>query len=351
MILDCCQWLDTSEVQAKFGRPIMDEFITLYGVDQVLALYVYIMGWGRSEERSYVHKFERSPPLSGIYRSFIVLISLIFIPMPMPKSKIIFILRFIRIGKRYSMALFAFVLIRCASRADQVCGVCEQGVDVSRQFTHFEIGDNQDIQGAACDKAAFREEIFGRNFTIFVSRLSAGKYTVIIGEAETYFASSNQRISDIIVGEKIMATDLDIFSAAGGANEAFYLTNEIDHLDDSMHGPLQVTFTAHANNAKFNITFGLKNIGQLAGDEVAQVYFRHINSAVSRPKLALHGFTRIHLTPSKTAQVGVAIPVERLRYLNITKKQYVVEAGDYELLMGVASDDIRLHVPLKVATL
>jgi hypothetical protein len=41
--------------------------------------------------------------------------------------------------------------------------------------------------------------------------------------------------------------------------------------------------------------------------------------------------------------------VERLRYWNITKKQYAVELGDYELLVSAASDDIRLRVPFKIA--
>jgi hypothetical protein len=43
------------------------------------------------------------------------------------------------------------------------------------------------------------------------------------------------------------------------------------------------------------------------------------------------------------------IPVERFRYWNPEKKQYAVEPGSYELLIGAASDDIRLRVPLKIA--
>ena len=42
------------------------------------------------------------------------------------------------------------------------------------------------------------------------------------------------------------------------------------------------------------------------------------------------------------------IPAERFRYWDPAKKQYIVEPGNYELLVGAASDDIRLHVPLKI---
>ncbi|HEX7619450.1 MAG TPA: glycoside hydrolase family 3 C-terminal domain-containing protein, partial [Verrucomicrobiae bacterium] len=98
------------------------------------------------------------------------------------------------------------------------------------------------------------------------------------------------------------------------------------------------------------ISFTLKNSGARDGDEVAQIYFRHVNSAQPQPRLALCAFTRIHLAQGQGAHITVDIPVERFHYWDTNKKQYVVEPGDYELLVGAASDDIRLRVPLKVAT-
>jgi beta-glucosidase len=96
------------------------------------------------------------------------------------------------------------------------------------------------------------------------------------------------------------------------------------------------------------ISFTLKNSGARDGDEVAQVYFRHMNSAQPQPKLALCGFARIHLAQGQGARVTMDIPVERFRSWDTAKKQYVVEPGDYELLVGAASDDIRLHALLKI---
>ncbi len=97
------------------------------------------------------------------------------------------------------------------------------------------------------------------------------------------------------------------------------------------------------------LVFNLKNAGAHDGDEVAQVYFRHVNSAVPQAKLALCGFARIHLPQGQTAKVALEIPVERFRYWNTAHQQYIVEPGDYELLVGAASDDIRLRVPFKVS--
>jgi beta-glucosidase len=97
------------------------------------------------------------------------------------------------------------------------------------------------------------------------------------------------------------------------------------------------------------LTFALLNEGAWDGDEVAQVYFRHVNSARPQPRLALCGFVRIHLQASQGARFTMNIPVERFRYWDPEKKQYAVEPGDYELLVGAASDDIRFQLPLKVA--
>ena len=96
------------------------------------------------------------------------------------------------------------------------------------------------------------------------------------------------------------------------------------------------------------VTFTVKNTGNLAGDEVAQVYYRHVNSAVAQSRLALCGFARVHLSRGESGNVAIAVPAQRLRYWDTQKKQYVVEPGDYELLIGAASDDLRIHLPLKI---
>jgi len=101
-------------------------------------------------------------------------------------------------------------------------------------------------------------------------------------------------------------------------------------------------------NGTLELTFDLTNTGFHAGDEVAQVYFRHVKSAVPQPKLALCGFERVHVPAGQTEKTMIEIPVERFRYWDTTKKQYVVEPGNYELLLGAASDDIRQRLPFKI---
>jgi len=97
------------------------------------------------------------------------------------------------------------------------------------------------------------------------------------------------------------------------------------------------------------VSFVVKNTGSREGDEVAQVYFRHLQSAAPRPNEALCAFTRVHLAQGASSTVKVEIPTERFRHWHSGKKQYVVDPDDYELLIGGASDDIRAKVNVKVA--
>ena len=102
-------------------------------------------------------------------------------------------------------------------------------------------------------------------------------------------------------------------------------------------------------NGMVKVTLAIKNTGQREGDGVAQLYDRHVNSKVPQPKLSLCGFSRVNLKSGEATEVTMEVPAERLRYWDEEKKQYVVEPGEYEILVGAASDDIRLKLPLTVA--
>jgi len=103
-----------------------------------------------------------------------------------------------------------------------------------------------------------------------------------------------------------------------------------------------------ASNDTVHVSLDVTNISARDGDEVVQIYFQHVKSAVPQPTEALCGFQRLPVAHGKSAHVDFALPVQGLRYWDTTKKQYVVEQGDYEILVGAASDDIRVKLPLHV---
>lgn len=103
-----------------------------------------------------------------------------------------------------------------------------------------------------------------------------------------------------------------------------------------------------ASSDSIKVTFTVANTGKRTGGAVAQVYFRHVHSAVLQPKMALCGFTRVQLQAGESSQVTVEVPAQRLRYWDTLQKQYVVEPGDYEILIGAAADGLPLKLPLTV---
>jgi beta-glucosidase len=97
-----------------------------------------------------------------------------------------------------------------------------------------------------------------------------------------------------------------------------------------------------------HVKVDLANTGARDGDEVVQIYFRHVKSSVPQPQEALCGFRRISVPVKQTAHVDIPVPMKELRYWDTTKKSYIVEPGDYEILVAAASDDIRATLPLRI---
>ena len=96
------------------------------------------------------------------------------------------------------------------------------------------------------------------------------------------------------------------------------------------------------------VSVNVTNVGDRDGDEVVQVYFRHLKSAVPQPREALCGFRRLPVPRGKTVNAKIEVPVREFRYWDTLKEEYVVEPGNYEILIGAASDDIRIRLPLQV---
>ena len=145
-----------------------------------------------------------------------------------------------------------------AFAADEYCASCGQEVSVSGEFAHSKYDASVTTAGADNNAAAFHEEIYGQNFTVIIAHLPAGKYTLSIGEAETWSSDPGARIFSVTSGNTTLAKDFDIIAAAGGARIVCYITGMVEHEDDSLKGPLTVSFTGSKDNAKFN-TFEVKN--------------------------------------------------------------------------------------------
>src|SRR5262245_7607672 len=84
------------------------------------------------------------------------------------------------------------------------------------------------------------------------------------------------------------------------------------------------------------------NTGERAGTEVVQMYIRDLVSSVTRPVKELKGFQRVTLEPGETRTVSIEITPDLLAFYNINMK-YVVEPGEFEIMLGNSSQDVDLN--------
>lgn len=102
-----------------------------------------------------------------------------------------------------------------------------------------------------------------------------------------------------------------------------------------------------STNDSAMVSFNVSNVGTMAGDEVAQMYLRDELASVVRPVMELRGFKRVHLQPKETKNITFWITPEDLEMYNVDMKK-VIEPGDFRILVGASSKDIRLKGKLKV---
>ena len=101
-------------------------------------------------------------------------------------------------------------------------------------------------------------------------------------------------------------------------------------------------------DGKLDISLNVKNTGDRAGDEVVQLYVRALKPSVTRPAKELRGFQRITLSPGSEKTVNFTVPAAKLAYYDEGKKAFVVEPGEYEIMAGASSSDIRTKATVTV---
>lgn len=89
------------------------------------------------------------------------------------------------------------------------------------------------------------------------------------------------------------------------------------------------------------ISLPVTNTGSRTGKETVQLYVRDIKSSVDRPVKELKGFNKVELNPGETKNVSFTIDRKALSYFDTDSHSWVMEPGDFEILIGSSSADIR----------
>ena len=90
------------------------------------------------------------------------------------------------------------------------------------------------------------------------------------------------------------------------------------------------------------LSIKIKNTGALAGKEVAQVYINDIISSVTTPVKVLKGFKKVKVNPNETVTLKFSIPCKELGLWN-KDMSYVIEPGEFKVMIGASAEDIRLE--------
>jgi beta-glucosidase len=86
----------------------------------------------------------------------------------------------------------------------------------------------------------------------------------------------------------------------------------------------------------------------MPGKEIVQLYVRDVESSVIRPEKELKGFEKIELQPGEEKELTFTLDKRAFAYYNVDIKDWYVETGEFEILVGSSSRDIRLRETIKV---
>jgi beta-glucosidase len=114
---------------------------------------------------------------------------------------------------------------------------------------------------------------------------------------------------------------------------------------DFKYAGLALSSATMGGAQKVTLSFDLTNSGKVAGTEIVQLYLRDMVASVVRPLKELKGFQKVRLQPGETRRISFTIDRDTLSFFN-SQLAWGAEPGDFKLMVGSASDDIRLESTL-----
>ncbi|WP_080838083.1 glycoside hydrolase family 3 C-terminal domain-containing protein [Cohnella massiliensis] len=105
---------------------------------------------------------------------------------------------------------------------------------------------------------------------------------------------------------------------------------------------LELSAADLTNGELLRVKFDVTNRGDRAGKEIAQVYVRDVLSSVAKPEKELKGFAKVELAPGETKTVEIELDERAFAHYCEHLGRFAVESGDFAILVGASSRDIRL---------
>ena len=114
------------------------------------------------------------------------------------------------------------------------------------------------------------------------------------------------------------------------------------------YSDLEISSGSIKDTETLDVSFKVKNIGAVDGAEIAQLYVADKASTIFRPVKELRGFKKVFLKAGEEQTLTFTLDKRAFAFYNINIKDWFVESGDFEILVGASSRDIKLTAEVYV---
>ena len=228
-------------------------------------------------------------------------------------------------------------------------------------------GENRDRQGLRLPgkQEQFVEELIKTGKPV-VLVMFGGRAQIISGLAERCAAviqawypgeEGGNAVADILYGKVSPSAKLSVSYPKEEINEPICYNNSAEK-DPRVQWPfgyglsyttfeyanLKVDGEASTTDESISLSFDVKNTGQMAADEIAQIYLSPTADNQQIRPIQLQGFARVSLQPGETKTVKVKLWTEQFGfYSNEGKRQWNIQPGTFVIKVGASSTDIKLQ--------
>ncbi len=114
------------------------------------------------------------------------------------------------------------------------------------------------------------------------------------------------------------------------------------------YSDLKLDKTSMSEEETLTVTFTVKNTGDVAGAEIAQLYVADKESTIYRPVKELKAFKKVFLEAGEEKEITLTLEKRAFAFFNVLVNDWCVESGAFEILVGASSADIRLNATVNV---
>lgn len=116
------------------------------------------------------------------------------------------------------------------------------------------------------------------------------------------------------------------------------------------YSDIKLSADSISDEDSLTVSFKIKNVGDTDGAEIAQIYVHDCESTIYRPVKELKGFKKVFLKAGEEKELTVELGKRAFAFYNVNLGDWMVESGEFDILVGASSRDIRLSKAVTVTS-